>query len=157
VSAPPIVSLATYAQAVARLAQPFARPDAELQALGLDAARYEQASREWAAALRAQPTLRREFSLLYREEALALAGSGFGSRAGAAAPPVPPNPDETALGTVPALGPILPFVAGAFRPVTEPSPARARPHSEPNPDETQALGIVLEETLPFARKKGRSG
>jgi hypothetical protein len=154
-SSVPILSLADYARAVARLARPFAQPEDELHALGLDVARYQQAGREWTSTLSADPTARSEFTRLYRAETRALSA---GARDGRPAEPVGAravvNVDETAMGAVPPLGPVLPFVEGTFRPAPAlaSSPTRT-PRSEPNPDETQAMGIVLDLTLPFDRSE----
>jgi hypothetical protein len=155
-SSTPILSLGEYARAVARLARPFARPETELGVLGLDAARYEQAGREWTAVLRVDPMARREFSRLYREAgSVSMEAGGHADPAPRGSPTAAVNVDETAMGAVPAVGPILPFVDGTFRPTPESAPPHMSvPSSEPNPDETQALGVVLDLTLPFGRSGG---
>ncbi len=156
----PIVtlSLVEYARAVARLAEPFAVPAEALRSLGLDPEAFERAARQWTAVLARDPNVRREFSRLYRVER-GVPSETHALEHGGSEPtrsPCPPtdtrNPDETAFGAVPALGPVLPFVEGRFTPPPE-LPSLGRPPArEPNPDETQALGLVVDRT-PFGIKK----
>jgi hypothetical protein len=153
------LSLVEYVRAVARLAEPFAVPDEALRSLGLDAEAFDRAARQWTAVLARDPNVRREFSRLYRAERGVPSATSAGERGlsesgtSLACPPTDTgNPDETAFGAVPALGPVLPFVEGRFSPRPELPLPRRSAALEPNPDETQALGLIVDLT-PFGHKK----
>jgi hypothetical protein len=147
------LSLAEYVRAVARTSEPFATPDEALRSLGLDPDAFDRAARHWTAVLARDPNVRREFSRLYRAERGVPNAASASERAGPSSRPTDTcNTDETAFGALPALGPVLPFVEGRFVPPPElPSPRRP-PALEPNPDETQALGLIVDLT-PFGIKK----
>lgn len=134
----PTLTLAVYAEAVARLARPFSEREVVLADLGIDGAAFELAARAWPAVLKRDPEARAEFRRLFK-------------RANDAQAPAEPSlPDATMLGARPALGPVMPFVDGEFRPAAHPlAPAERREGG----DETVPLGAL---PAALAARKGGS-
>jgi hypothetical protein len=152
----PIRSMADLAKLMARLAEPFAKPDEVLRQANVTQAVLEAAKTKWLAELSGNERLAHLYGEIHLLERAELRGEPKRSPPApapaetAAAMPLPKPVDETAMMPQLTLGQVMPFVEGKFEPPVEPVQPRAE--SPLDADGTQLVRVIDVDTLPFVRQ-----
>lgn len=145
--------MADLAKLMARLAEPFAKPEEILRHANVTHASLDAAKKKWVADLKGNEMLARLYGEIYLRERAELRGEPRRvPRVAAAVDPVHAQPvaisvDETAALTPQlTLGQVMPFVEGKFEPPVAPvQPREERPF---DPDGTQLAPMIDGDTLP---------